>query len=586
MTASLQSPRVVVAFFCLVLTSSQAFDSRGFSLLSDAAWSLSSKSFVSTIPALSNTNEQSVVVSPYPYNVSGLYRGEWKYVNGSSKSESVPFTQTSGVVVYSLQTRRLPSDYNLAFPNIHFVQAQINVRDGTTRSDNELLVDLGGIYDQLAGVVALWSEGPTADRFLQTFPALNNSQVVEYLLSQIYQSEGEATSDSTAICNLQLFMQVHPIEQGSADKQNVMTVMTKIPQRETRPEALDDTEDEQDESEISIDGSLDSDNCNFNSTFEAVLVRYDLLFAKMKNYCISVVMVSIFQIFLVVKQMREASSPARATKVSLLAIGQQALLDSYLCLIHLSTGMLVEPVFQSFLITSFFEFIIFSLFEMRFLLLIWKARRPEAFNAGWESVRREFSLLYMRFYGCLLIGLITLYNLRAYLHYFIFILYSFWVPQIVSNVILDAKGALRQDYMIGMAVTRLFIPLYLWGCPENFFKWPNNSTVCIALVAWMGFQVLVLLLQDKFGPRCFIPARFLPAKYNYHQLPQLPDSMGDMENGEENPCPICYCPFESNASPQDIMRTPCDHYFHTQCLSRWMDQKLECPTCRRQLPPL
>lgn len=34
------------------------------------------------------------------------------------------------------------------------------------------------------------------------------------------------------------------------------------------------------------------------------------------------------------------------------------------------------------------------------------------------------------------------------------------------------------------------------------------------------------------------------------------------------------------------MKTPCNHYFHRDCLLSWTDVKLECPTCRRELPPL
>jgi hypothetical protein len=35
-----------------------------------------------------------------------------------------------------------------------------------------------------------------------------------------------------------------------------------------------------------------------------------------------------------------------------------------------------------------------------------------------------------------------------------------------------------------------------------------------------------------------------------------------------------------------VQVTPCDHFFHTGCLQRWMDIKMECPTCRRPLPPM
>jgi transmembrane E3 ubiquitin-protein ligase len=35
-----------------------------------------------------------------------------------------------------------------------------------------------------------------------------------------------------------------------------------------------------------------------------------------------------------------------------------------------------------------------------------------------------------------------------------------------------------------------------------------------------------------------------------------------------------------------IMKTPCNHKFHEECLTQWLDVKLECPTCRAVLPPL
>ena len=34
------------------------------------------------------------------------------------------------------------------------------------------------------------------------------------------------------------------------------------------------------------------------------------------------------------------------------------------------------------------------------------------------------------------------------------------------------------------------------------------------------------------------------------------------------------------------MTTPCNHNFHEECLQQWMEVKLECPTCRSQLPPI
>ena len=32
------------------------------------------------------------------------------------------------------------------------------------------------------------------------------------------------------------------------------------------------------------------------------------------------------------------------------------------------------------------------------------------------------------------------------------------------------------------------------------------------------------------------------------------------------------------------MKTPCGHSFHIMCLKKWMDIRLECPTCRQVIP--
>ena len=97
-------------------------------------------------------------------------------------------------------------------------------------------------------------------------------------------------------------------------------------------------------------------------------------------------------------------------KLALTMLSAQAIMDSYLCLMHLTTGIVVEALFNAFATAAFFKFMIFSIFEMRYLLIIWKARRPHGFQEGWNSMRRELSMLYSRFYGCLLAGIVLIYQ--------------------------------------------------------------------------------------------------------------------------------------------------------------------------------
>ena len=58
----------------------------------------------------------------------------------------------------------------------------------------------------------------------------------------------------------------------------------------------------------------------------------------------------------------------------------------------------------------------------------------------------------------------------------------------------------------------------------------------------------------------------------------------DMECGGGSECVICMLPVDV-WSTKSRMVTPCNHFFHTECLERWLAVKLECPTCRRTLPP-
>ena len=48
-------------------------------------------------------------------------------------------------------------------------------------------------------------------------------------------------------------------------------------------------------------------------------------------------------------------------------------------------------------------------------------------------------------------------------------------------------------------------------------------------------------------------------------------------------CAICMSAIDYN-DPASFMVTPCHHAFHTDCLYKWMDVKLECPPCRAPLP--
>lgn len=107
--------------------------------------------------------------------------------------------------------------------------------------------------------------------------------------------------------------------------------------------------------------------------------------------------------------------------------------------------------------------------------------------------------------GILLGGILFMYEFHKFLRLILLLMHSFWIPQIITNVVRDSRKPLHPHYILGMTITRLAIPLYVFGCPHNFMRIQPDKNWCICLGIFLGFQALVLLLQHYLGSRWFIP---------------------------------------------------------------------------------
>ncbi|ORY45143.1 hypothetical protein BCR33DRAFT_716481 [Rhizoclosmatium globosum] len=125
-----------------------------------------------------------------------------------------------------------------------------------------------------------------------------------------------------------------------------------------------------------------------------------------------------------------------------------------------------------------------------------------------------------------------------------------------------------------------------------------NYLLALGLIAWITLQASILFVQDRIGPRAFIPEYFYPTRYDYHPVISF---SGDDETPapssvkvDSKECAIyMQVPIKGRRSlrrQQEALRkvymvTPCLHVFHSDCLGRWMEMKMECPVCRKELPP-
>lgn len=342
-----------------------------------------------------------------------------------------------------------------------------------------------------------------------------------------------------------------------------------------------------------LQGSLTSKECGFELRLTAAWFELGSYYKKATKYALLILFATSLQIWLVTKQTAFAGTQSGLSKMSLLSLGYQAVLDSYQTLLHLTAGVVADPVFHVFAATAFVQFSLFSVFEMRLMLQIWKSRRPNG-EQNWLEIRRDLSNLYSRFYGGFILGFLFMYQAQKRPWLIALVTQSYWIPQILYSAWVNAKKPLDPVYVVGISATRLVLPLYLFACPTNFVRLKPSYWTSLLLLVWVGAQVLLLLLQHAYGPRCFlrwVPDGLLPTVYDYHR--KIDDEIliaaggGDAEKGEAGgvDCVICMAPVECG-DVHERMVTPCNHFFHAACLERWMDVKMECPTCRGVLPPL
>ncbi|CAL1154507.1 unnamed protein product [Cladocopium goreaui] len=216
-------------------------------------------------------------------------------------------------------------------------------------------------------------------------------------------------------------------------------------------------------------------------------------------------------------QLSQADDGPAVSKVSMLCIAIQALTDAYDSFLHLCLGLSSQYLFNSMSMVALFKFLLCSLLEARYLLIILRHRRHEAFSEGWESVRREVSWLYTRFYSALVVGSLMVYNCLAYLDVVVLVLQLYWVPQIAFDAWQGSRNTLKPTFITSISASRLLLPLYLWGCPKTIFtgeiypRLPGAQSLrwCLLLVGLQAIQVGILLLQKRLGNRSGLRMRDL-----------------------------------------------------------------------------
>jgi hypothetical protein len=340
---------------------------------------------------------------------------------------------------------------------------------------------------------------------------------------------------------------------------------------------------------LSSIGEISSTECHFKITFELVQINLNRLKRKIVNYSIVSNAITLGLIKLYIDQIRLLDSNTNFSRVALGTVVIQSVTDSLDSMLNFFVGLSIQFLFNIFIIISLFKFILFSFFEMRLLILAWRQLNANDINTmdPYDSSRMERNWIQTRLYLPLVGALCCLMLYPSYTFVPLAIASQlYWVPQIVHDAIKGHKSPLTPRFIIGVTICRLVLPLYIWACPDNIFNGDmipaptGGKAVAWLIVVLQVIQVGLLLAQRLFGPRCFVPWIFLPHVYNYYRKIDMDEEFGVPE------CVVCMSEIELRDNRKNTVITPCGHLFHSQCLSEWMNLRLECPLCRRELPPI
>lgn len=571
---------------------------------------------------------------PFYQNVTGIVHGHWvksKIANGH-KAPILNLTTLAPRVTYTTDKYarnitgsegdlriRLEEEKSaileLANTSVRQITAELTLREDSS-SGNGWDTTMHGVHypkdgsivlattgQRFAGIFALPHFALSEESFRSTRQLLNKTLAETIAIQESgselnalspWSSSPQSTSDlflPTPLCEYIMYLQQHPVDTGLSDVESIETELRDPTGRLDIPSLP-----------LHMSALLFSPDCGFVLESKgppdfAPQHGQHLQGPKLETYVrsgrraiLAFALLVCAEISLLLRQMREASTPSTRSRISFYTIGIMAIGDGFVCMSFLVVSIIVDAAFLSLVATAFLAFLSVSFFGMKFLMDIWTvqgperderrrqqerrngaasstppdtlplpvtAARPASSNAPpaasqqpqdstagdpatnniqtptqptpGNTARRELSALYTRFYLLLLVLLfLTLYSTTwpsllqtIYVRVLTVSYLSFFIPQIYRNIMRNCRKALQWRFVVGQSVFRILPAAYFYLYQDNVLFVETDSNWIIALFGWSWLQVWVLISQELFGPRFFVPkacSKWIPAAYDYHPI--------------------------------------------------------------------
>ena len=294
----------------------------------------------------------------------------------------------------------------------------------------------------------------------------------------------------------------------------------------------------------------------------------------------------------------------------------QIMWSSIICCGNFFLALSQNNLIYEYGMPSILYFCLFSIFLLRILFFAWRARNIDLIYRDSRLFKKKLIRFYLSFYILLFF---TLTSVKIWYSYFsmTFLLFlATWLGQIIYSAKMGTKPPMSYSYIFFVTIFKMFIPIYLKCYPNSIFSYRPNYLKVIILDGVLAIEAIIVSLQKIIGPKFFLTKKYKQPKYDYFRkkneinetdleqecvicLENIGKINEDSDSSEEKPknknekfnlekyIEKWAKKIQSkHKNDKPFMVTPCHHLFHSRCLELWLEQKNECPYCRRKIPPL
>jgi len=168
------------------------------------------------------------------------------------------------------------------------------------------------------------------------------------------------------------------------------------------------------------------------------------------------------------------------------------------------------------------------------------------------------------------------------------------IPQRIEQILVLQGWSLGPRLCASCISTMISWLIFAWGlfmvgnaktCPKTnpglFF--PIRTYIYVQIYFSIFLLICMVVFIVGFRRFLLLAMRLLAVENGcasaVHNLPKVEAGDPDLKDdaGEVLGCPICMEPLA------EAVRTPCNHFFHEECLATWCARHVDCPLCRQQI---